>query len=132
MRVLIVEDDFTSRKLMHKFLSKYGDCDIATDGKEAVAAIRDGMVNGEPYDLICLDIMMPELDGHEVLKNLRDLESEKDIPVTTGAKVIMTSALGDSKNVLGAFRVGCEAYLEKPIDTRKLLAELVRLRLVSE
>ena len=81
MKILIVGDDFTSRKFMLKFLSKYGECDITVDGQEAVDALlwhwrRTG------YDLICLDIMMPILDGFETLKQIREMEDKLGIPET--------------------------------------------------
>jgi two-component system, chemotaxis family, chemotaxis protein CheY len=64
MRCLIVEDDFVGRKLMQKYLSDYGECDVAVDGEEAVEAFRQAVENETPYDLICLDIMMPNMNGH--------------------------------------------------------------------
>ncbi|MCA1987263.1 MAG: response regulator, partial [Desulfovibrio sp.] len=65
MRVLIVEDDFTSRKLMQTILSPYGDCDVAVNGREAVEAFQNALNSAKPYDLVCMDIMMPEMDGQE-------------------------------------------------------------------
>ena len=67
MKTLIVEDEPTSRLLLQAILSGYGDCDIATDGEEAVEAFRSALEQGVPYNLVCMDIMMPKLDGHEAL-----------------------------------------------------------------
>ena len=63
MRILIAEDDFASRLFMKKFLSKYGDCDVAVDGIEAIDAYLNSIQEGQVYDLICLDIMMPKVYG---------------------------------------------------------------------
>lgn len=58
MKSLIVEDDFTSRLLMQKFLAPYGESHVAVNGKEAVAAFKNAISLGEPYHLVCLDIMI--------------------------------------------------------------------------
>ncbi len=125
MRILIVEDDFTSRKLLNALLAPIGDCDIAVNGVEAVEAVRLAVEEDRPYQLICLDIMMPKLDGHEALEKIRSLEDAKGLQGGDGAKIIMTTALGDSQNILQAFRSQCEGYLIKPIDAGKL-HELLR------
>ncbi|MEI8372542.1 MAG: response regulator [Planctomycetota bacterium] len=130
MKTLIVEDDFTSRLLLQAILSPYGECHIAVNGREALQAFHLANEKGHPYDLICLDIMMPELDGHAVLNALRAAEEAKGIHFGDGAKVIMTTALADSSNVFSAFRETCDGYQFKPIDKAKLLENLASLGLV--
>lgn len=130
MRVLIAEDDFTSRKFMLRFLSKYGECDITVDGIEAVEAFTMALEAEEGYDLICLDIMMPGLDGYQALKKIREIEKEKLIPEEKAAKIIMTSALNEGKNVTKAFDLGCTAYAGKPIDQDKFDNVLRKLELI--
>ncbi len=131
LKILIAEDDFTCRKLLQTFLSEYGDCFVAINGHEAVEAVREALDKGQPYDLICLDIMMPEMDGHEALEAIRQIENEHGIAGLDGVKVIMTTVLGDSKNVIGAFRTGCEAYIVKPVSKEKLLEEMEKLGLFN-
>lgn len=131
MKYLIVEDNFAAQKLLQIYLSNYGDCNIAVDGNEAVEAFRQAVDEKEPYDLICLDIMMPNMDGHEALKVIRQIESEHGIKGLDGVKVIMTTALEDSENVMGAFREGCEAYIVKPVEKGKLLKEMENLGLLE-
>ncbi len=130
MKTLIVEDDFTSRLLLQQILLKWGQAHIAVNGKEAVEAVRIAMESGDPYNLICLDIMMPEMDGQEALKHIRKLEEDCCILSYQGAKIIMTTALGDMKNVNNAFHGLCDAYLVKPIDKKKLVENLQTLALV--
>ena len=124
MRTLIVEDDFASRLLLQSFLSRYGECHIAVNGKEAVAAFRAAQRAGNEYDLICMDIMMPEMDGQTAVKEIRALEEAGGTLSTNGVKIIMTTALDDVKNVVQSFKSLCDAYLFKPIDTGKLLGHM--------
>jgi two-component system, chemotaxis family, chemotaxis protein CheY len=130
MRTLIVEDDFTSRLLLQKLLEPYGECHIAVNGKEALDAFRLASRGGYRYDLICLDIMMPEMDGQTVLKEIRSLERDARIPEGDGVKILMTTALKDGKNVMTAFRELCDAYIVKPIDRSKLIESLHKSGLI--
>lgn len=130
MKTLIVEDDFTSRLLLQEFLKGYGPCHIAVNGKEAVEATNTALEAGEPYDLICLDIMLPEMDGQTALKEMRHQEEDRKIRSTQGSKIVMTTALDDMKNKMGSFWELCDAYLVKPIDRAKLIEELRKLKLI--
>lgn len=130
MKILIAEDDFASRKIMLRFLSKYGECDITVDGMEAVDAFTMALDADEGYDLVCLDIMMPVLDGYQALKTIRDLEKERNIPEDKTAKIIMTTALNEGRNVTKAFELGCVAYAGKPIDQEKFKNVLRKLELI--
>ncbi len=82
MRILIAEDDFIGRKVLQTYLQQHGTCDIAINGMEAVDLFLRAKKEGKPYDLICLDIMMPIMDGIAVLKTIRNIEngnvSDKD------------------------------------------------------
>ena len=82
MKILLAEDDFASRKFMDKQLSRYGECDVMVDGEEAVDAFLMALEDDEPYDLACLDVMMPVMDGYQVLKAIRDIEAQRGIPKT--------------------------------------------------
>lgn len=130
MRILIAEDDFASRKVLLKFLSVYGECDVTVDGMEAIDAYMMALEEENPYDLVCLDVMMPIMDGYQALKNIRDLEKERKIPEEKMAKVIMTTALNEEKNVKKAFELGCTVYCAKPIDMDKLKEILQKLGLI--
>lgn len=132
MKILIAEDDMVSRKFLFKFLSRYGECDLVVDGLEALDAYLIAVKENNHYDLICLDIMMPKVDGVKVLKHIRDLEVQKGILPEKRAKVIMTTALAETQFVQNAFEIGCDAYAAKPIDTDKLMEVLRNLGLISE
>ena len=100
---------------MQVYLSEYGNCYIAVNGREAVDAVKEALDADKPFDLICLDIMMPEVDGVEALEAIREMEKARGIGGLGGVKVIMTTAKDRSKDILGAFNSGCEAYLIKPV-----------------
>lgn len=131
MRILIAEDDLTSRKFLFKFLSKYGECDLVVDGLEALDAVLISMKENKPYELICLDIMMPKVDGVKVLKHIKDLETQKGIIPNKRSKIIMTTALAETQYVQNAFEIGCDAYAAKPIDTEKFVEVLIKLGLID-
>ena len=130
MRILLAEDDFVTRKFMNSFLSKYGECDVTVDGSEAVEAFSMALKEGNPYDLVCLDIMMPIMDGYQALVGIRDLEKEYNVPEEKAVKVIMATALNDEKNVKVAFELGCSIYSGKPIDEERFEDALTRLGLI--
>jgi len=112
---------------MLRLLSSYGDCDVAVDGKEAVQAFRSALEEKEPYDLICLDVMMPELDGQAVLRVTRRIEEEVGAPISGRVKIIMTTSLDDRKNVMEAIQSQIDAYIIKPGDKKTLMEELQSL-----
>ena len=131
MKTLIVEDDFTSRLLLQKLLERYGECHIAVNGKEAMEAVRTSLEYGGPYNLICLDIMMPEMDGQQALRQIRALEEAEGTISSNGAKIVMTTARDDVKTVVAAFRELCDGYLVKPIDQTRLVGLLKELKLID-
>ena len=130
MKILLAEDDFVTRKFMTGFLSKYGECDVTVDGSEAVDAFMMALEDDEPYDLVCLDIMMTVMDGYQALMGIRNLEKERNVPQDKAAKVIMTTALNDEKNVKMAFELGCTVYSGKPIDQDKFEQVLKKFGLI--
>ena len=131
MKTLIVEDDFTSRLLLQEFLKSYGPSHIAVNGKEAVDAVSAMLEANEPYDLICLDIMMPGIDGQQALREIRLMEKAKGIAGPDHVKIIMTTALGDRANVIKASQQQCDCFLVKPIQKAKLMEELRKLALIA-
>jgi two-component system, chemotaxis family, chemotaxis protein CheY len=130
MRTLVVEDDITNQILLQSFLSKYGECKVAANGKQALAAFSAAYKSGQGYDLICMDIRMPEMDGQAAIKEIRFLEEAAGKSSTNSVKIIMTTAAADMENITQSFNLLCDAYLFKPIDTGKLLGHIRDFHLV--
>lgn len=131
MRILIAEDDLASRIFMKKFLSKYGDCDIAVNGLEALDAFLGALKEERPYSLICMDVMMPKLDGIKALQAIRDIEKQKGIEGKGRTKIIMTTSLNDKTTITNAYDAGCEAYAWKPIEMDKFVIVMGKLGLIE-
>lgn len=131
MRSLIVEDDATSRMLLVELLSPFGTAQAFDVGPAALDVIRTSFAARELFDLICLDIMLPDMDGQEILRAIRAIEEDAGYPVGRGAKIVMISALRDKTNILSAFRGACDGYLPKPIDKGKLHEQLRSLGLIQ-
>jgi two-component system, chemotaxis family, chemotaxis protein CheY len=130
MLSLIVEDDETSRMVLQRYLMPYGETRTASDGQDAVAAFADNLVRGEPFDLVCLDIMLPGMSGQQVLEEIREMEDQiVPAPVKT-ARVIMTTALSDKDNIMKALP-RCDAYLVKPVQRGDLMFYLKKFGLVA-
>ena len=127
MKIMIAEDEPVSRQILASFLAVCGPVDVTADGEEAMDAFRRAWAQGEPYDLVCLDIMMPKMDGHQVLRAIRKEEQQRGVMENEGAKIIMTTALNDEKNKQQALEEGCEAYLNKPINRREILHKIREL-----
>lgn len=120
LKILIVDDDLISRKYLNGILRQYGRCDIAANGKEAIEYIEMSLEQQQLYDIVFLDIMMPEMDGDETLVQIRQIEDEARIAAGQGVKIAMISALNDKKNILSSFSKGCEYYLVKPVHHEKI------------
>jgi two-component system chemotaxis response regulator CheY len=119
LKVLVVEDDFSSRVVLQGLLSKHGECHIAVNGKEAVEAFRYARRTGQAYDLICMDILMPEMNGEAAVEQIRALEMNENV-YSARVKIFMTTAIQDMKTILASFKALCDAYLFKPIEGEKL------------
>ena len=115
MRILIAEDDFASRKVVLKFLSVYGECDVTVDGMEAVDAFMMALEEDKPYDLICLDVMMPVMDGIAATDKIREFSN---VPI------ILLTAKSETEDVVLGLNVGADDYITKPFVPVEVLARV--------
>lgn len=124
MRILIVDDDFVSRRMLYKIVSGYGECHLAGNGAEAVDLFQAAFEDSRPYDAVFLDMLMPEMNGMETLKNIRKFEQENGIKGLDGTKIIMITVVENSKDIMASFNEGCEGYIIKPFDKEKIIGKL--------
>jgi two-component system chemotaxis response regulator CheY len=121
MKILVIDDEFVALARIKAFLKKIGDCDTSTNPKEALMQYRDAIEKGEPYNLVTIDIDMPQLDGFEVLKIMEQIERRLGV---NPAKKLMVSAGGTVDNVLAAKDMRCEGFIVKPIDKKSLFDKI--------
>lgn len=127
MKILIAEDDPVGMKLLHSLLSPLGEVTPATNGLEAFSAVKTAFHDKQPYDLICLDILMPEVDGISALHSIRQTEIKQGLNKETRSKIVMTTGASDRQHIEAARSEGCDGFLVKPISKERLVAELRRL-----
>ncbi|MEO5345472.1 MAG: response regulator [Magnetococcus sp. YQC-9] len=133
MKILIADDEAHNRLLMEKILSPYGVCDLMVNGQEALEACEMALLDGDPYDLVCLDIMMPEMDGQEALRRIRELERAQGGDEHEEMVIFMVTALNTEEHVVQAFfRGGCTDYLGKPVTRDKVIEKMRQYNLIAE
>ena len=132
MRVLVIDDDAPTRNLLKAMVAKLGECETADSGKKAISAFTRAWQDWRPFDLIFLDILMPEMDGSQVLSKIRELEKEKQIPEKLRVKIIMISGLSEKEMVVACLRDGCDDFLVKPLETQLLFNKIKNFGLLPE
>jgi two-component system, chemotaxis family, chemotaxis protein CheY len=124
IKILIVEDDYTSRTLLQKYLKDKAECEIATNGIDGVQAFSAAAQAGVPFDIILLDIMMPGMNGQDALRQIRALEKDRGVKPSQSTTIIMTTALDSLATVRESYYDLCDGYIVKPVTRDKLFAEL--------
>lgn len=132
MKILIAEDDAVTSRLVESLVAPYGEVHIAKRGSEVISQWEDAVKSDAPFDLIFLDIMMPEVSGQEALELIRDYEKENFIEADKAVKVIMLSSLEDGENIYQAHLQGCVNYLVKPISRDRLIRAIKDLNISSD
>lgn len=126
-RFLVVEDEPTSQLLLRELLKQHGQCDVASSGADAITAISEVLAIGWHNFAVCLDIMMLGMDGDAVLRQLRELEVQYQLPPCGPTKAFMTTALSGNDHFHQAFVEECDCYLVKPITGASLERRLRHL-----
>jgi two-component system, chemotaxis family, chemotaxis protein CheY len=133
MKILIVDDLLENRKLMLNLLAGYGECDVVASGQEALDLFEASILDAAQYDVVLLDIMMPVMDGHEVLRSMRAQEAEHGLAGENESAIIMVTAAASPRHVLDAFfKGGCTDYIEKPVSLDTLLGKFRECRLLED
>ena len=119
MKILVVDDEIASRVKAETILSEFGECDAVAGGKESIDAFLGAHENGDPYDLITMDIDMPDMNGIEALKRIRDWEASRD-HFPKEVKVIMMTADDQPNTIFTSFRELCGSYIVKPFNKKQI------------
>ena len=125
MKALIVEDVTACQKILERYLQDYAECDIVKNGQDGLKAVLEAKNKNKLYDIIFLDIMMPGIDGIELLQTIRSLETGPE-----KAKIIMATSLTDKKHVMQAIKSGCDAYILKPYNKNDIEQQPKKLKLI--
>ncbi len=131
MRILVVDDDFVCRKKMEVIMLNFGACDIARNGEEALNVFKNAFSSSSPFDVIALDISMPDIDGFKVLSEIRAIENDMNIEANDRVKVIMVTAKADKETVMTSIGSGCDDYVIKPVNWKVMFNKLVKLRVLK-
>ena len=129
MRVLLVDDEQVSLSKLTKIMSQYGDCLSVTSGRQALDAFVQAWQDWRPFDLICMDMSMPEMDGSETLLEIREMERGKKVSGRHMVKVLMVTAHADRDSIVTCIQAGCDDYLAKPFNMATIREKLERLGL---
>ena len=129
MKTLIVEDDPTCSILLQTILQEYGPVQTAGNGRQAVEVVKESLDKKEPFNLICMDIMMPEMNGQQAVAAIRAMEEAREI-FSNGATIIMITSIDDEESAKTAYSNLCDLYVVKPIEKAPLLEELRKLGLI--
>lgn len=111
IKILVVDDEYLIRNVIKEYCQNEGyKVDEAANGEEAIDKVYEN-----EYDLIIMDIMMPDMDGYEASKEIKDI---KDIPI------IMLSARTEEEDKLNGFNIGIDDYVTKPFSPKELMARI--------
>ena len=133
MKALVVDDEVVSRKKMIKILGKYGECEEAENGEEAIEKFSVNAVDGtEPFDLITLDISMPDISGLDVLERIRKMETEKALAKENQVIILMVTSKSEKETVRSSIEGGCNDYVIKPFNNQSIQIKLERVGILKE
>ena len=130
MRALIVDDVEMNRDLLAIFLEGRADTVTAESGEEAIGLVEDALRTDSYFDLICMDIGLPGISGHQALETIRKMEAACDS--VRRATVFMVTGSSSPDDMFDALlQGGCDNYLTKPLMKQNFVALLDKYGLVS-
>jgi len=132
MRTLVVDDDYVSRLKIKAIFSQYGDCDAAANGALALELLKQARLEQVPYELVTMDVNMPDASGQEVVRSIRAWEEDVHAQDRGAkpAKILMVSVAEDGPSIFSSFREGAEWFLVKPVTPEKVEEALKRMGIV--
>jgi two-component system, chemotaxis family, chemotaxis protein CheY len=128
MKILVVDDEIVSRKKMMRITTDFGSCEGVQNGKAALSVIKTSLEEWQLYDLITLDVSMPDISGVEVLNTIRKMEEAKGLDEEEQAKILMVSSISDMKTVKACMGK-CNGYMIKPFNKELVVDKLKKIGL---
>ena len=132
MKILIADDNEAARRLLQLYLAGYGTLVTVNNGTKAIEAFSQALDTNERFDLICIDYVMPQMDGIEVIKTIRSLEREHGISEKGHVRIIMSSAVDQESDIMKAYANGCDSYMVRPNRKERLAEEIQSFGLLPQ
>lgn len=130
MRILIVDDGEINRLVLDAMLGTLGKTAMAENGAEGVWAVEEALASEDPFDLICLDIAMPEMDGLRALHAIRAAERRHEAKRSV---IVMVTGSSDPEDMLKSLEnEGCDGFIVKPVLWQTLQKVISRHGLIEE
>jgi two-component system chemotaxis response regulator CheY len=131
-RFLVVDDEDMGRLMLQEFLAEFSNCDTAANGKEGLLLFEKALADGVPYDLLCVDIIMPEMNGLALVRKIREIEQSHPVFTDLHTKIFVISS-SDSAWDKADFLLDnlCDDYIVKPFSRTDLMAKLRAIELIE-
>jgi HD-like signal output (HDOD) protein/ActR/RegA family two-component response regulator len=131
MKTLIVDNELAGRTLMDRIMTNYGACKTAENGEAAIGMFKTACENGDFFDLVTLEIALPDINGLDVLLQIRQMEKDKKVPLYKRAVIMMATASADKDTIVTAVQTGCNEYVVKPFDGDTISRRLLKAGLIT-
>ncbi|MBI9085309.1 MAG: HDOD domain-containing protein [Desulfobacterales bacterium] len=128
MKILIADDEMVSRSKLQTIMSRFGQCKAVAAGTEAIGAFEQAWEAEATYDLVMLDISMPDLDGPEVLTRIRTFERTQKVPESRRTVVVMVTSHAERDHIVSCLQRGCNDYIVKPFSMETIRHKMSRLK----
>jgi HD-like signal output (HDOD) protein/CheY-like chemotaxis protein len=132
MKVLVIDHDPTISKSFEELPIDTTGLQALRSGDAAIRGVKNALKRRDPFELIAIDIDLPDMDGRKVILEIRKIEQEWSIPNEKRAFVMMVTAKADAKSVKTSFASGCNAFIVKPFNVDTVVKTLAKSKFKSE
>ncbi len=129
MKILIIDDDASSRQMFRAYFEQFGQCDTSSQGYDGITAYKNAINQGQAYDLVVIDIILPDLSGDKIMEIIRTEEDLHKISDLSRSKIVLTTSLDDEINrqIAEKLTKGLETYYVKSFAVEGLSEKLAEL-----
>ncbi|WDP90494.1 MAG: HDOD domain-containing protein [Desulfobacter sp.] len=127
MKILIVDDEKISRKILMSKMKALGTCVAVDNSRKALSEMKAAAAKGEAFDIITLDVSMPGMDGPQMLKHIRRQEIKDKVHKSDRVRVLVVTARMNMNTIKACIKLGCSGYLTKPVSRVQLLQNLGKM-----